>query len=642
MTDFAVLPDPYRVEPIAGTLDSTVVLPGSKSLTNRALIVAALADGTSTLTGVGLSDDTEAMIGALEALGIQTEVDGTTVTVHGRGGALDVPASELDANQSGTSARFLLPMLAIAGSGTLTGHEQMRGRPMGDLTKALRGLGATVESDVLPIPVSSGVTGREVSIGAEVSSQFISALLLSAPAFRDGLDLTLVGTPVSQPYIDMTISVMAAFGATVDVSEGRIQVAAGGYEAQTYAIEPDASTATYPLAAAAIVGGRITVVGLGSMSLQGDAEFATRVLEPMGASVFVDNDSIEVRGSGILDPLSVDLGDMSDTAPTFAAVAAKASGTSSVTGIGFIRTTKESDRVQASVDELDRLGVSSSVDSDGFTVSGGPHQTTAVDTYEDHRMAMGLALVGLTDAPVDINDPGCVAKTFPGYWDMLATLRAEARPAPLVLAIDGPAGSGKSTVAKLISLVLRLPHLDTGAMYRAVTYAVLQAGVHLDDHAAVTAAAESATIVVGPSSVVIDGVDVTTAIREPDVTAAVSTVAAIPGVRVVLAESQREWARKRGAAVLEGRDIGTAVFPDATLKIYLDASVDERARRRASETGDEDLEAMKIAIAERDRLDMTRETDPLTVADGAVVIDTTSLDIDGVVEAIANEWPSRQ
>ena len=182
--------------------------------------------------------------------------------------------------------------------------------------------------------MTSGVTGREVSIGAEVSSQFISALLLCAPAFPEGLDLTLVGTPVSQPYIDMTIAVMEAFGASVDATPGRIVVGATGYDAMTYAIEPDASTATYPLAAAAIVGGRVTVLGLGSASLQGDAEFANRVLEPMGANVFIDEDSIEVRGSGLLDPLSVDLGDMSDTAPTFAALASKATGTSAVTGIG--------------------------------------------------------------------------------------------------------------------------------------------------------------------------------------------------------------------------------------------------------------------------------------------------------------------
>ena len=351
-----------------------------------------------------------------------------------------------------------------------------------------------------------------------------------------------------------------------------ISVEATGYSAVEYHVEPDASTASYPLAAAAIVGGRVRVLGLGSTSLQGDAQFAERVLAPMGATVFVDEESIEVRGSGMLDPLTVDLGDMSDTAPTFAALAAKASGTSSVTGIGFIRSTKESDRVQGSVDELNRVGVSAVVDADGFTVTGGLHENAVVQTYEDHRMAMAFALVGLTDGPITIDDPGCVAKTFPGYWTMLDTLRSSARQRPRVLAIDGPAGSGKSTIAKRLAAQLQIPHLDTGAMYRAVTFAVLKAGVGLDELDRVGQAARDAEIVIGPTKVLVNGEDVTTAIREPEVTAAVSVVAANPQVRVVLVEAQRHWATVRGGAVIEGRDIGTAVFPDAELKIYLNAS----------------------------------------------------------------------
>lgn len=627
-----------QVDPIVGTLDSSVTLPGSKSLTNRALVVAALADGTSELVGVGVSDDTEAMLGALRALGIDVTVDGTTVTVHGRGGQLDVPSAPLDANQSGTSARFLLPLLTIAGSGTLTGHEQMRARPMGELAAALRDLGAAVNNDTLPISVSAAVTSREVSIGAEVSSQFISALLLAAPAFPLGLDLTLVGSPVSQPYIDMTIAVMEAFGAEVTASPGRVSVEPTGYNARRYHIEPDASTATYPLAAAAIVGGRVRVLGLGANSTQGDAQFGERVLGSMGATVTMGDDYIEVRGSGLLDAIDVDLGDMSDTAPTFAALAAKAHGTSTVSGIGFIRTTKESDRVQGSVDELNRASVSATIDEDGFTVTGGSHENATIETYEDHRMAMALALLGLTGGPVTIADPSCVQKTFPGYWDMLDTLRADARVAPKVLAIDGPAGSGKSTIAKLLAGRLQIPHLDTGAMYRSVTWAVMDAGVATDDFDAVGEAARTAEIVMRPTAVVVDGRDVTSQIREPEVTALVSTVAANPQVRVVLVEAQRAWARARGAAVIEGRDIGTAVFPDADLKVYLNASVSERARRRAAETGETDLAAMEQAIEHRDHLDMTRETDPLTIADGAEVIDSTSLTIDEVVEAIAALW----
>ncbi len=632
------------VEPIGGTLDADITLPGSKSITNRALITAALADGTTTLQGVGLSDDTHAMIGALNKLGVRCEIqsDQTTVIVYGRGADLELPTSELDANMSGTSARFLLPVLTLVGSGTLTGHEQMRGRPMDTLTHALRELGSEIDSDSLPITVLSSVTNNAVSIDSSVSSQFISALLLAAPRFSDGLTLTLTGTPVSTPYVDMTIAVMESFGAEVARSHNRdgqvLSVGPTGYASCVYQVEPDASTATYPLAAAAIAGGRVRVVGLGRDSLQGDAAFAERVLAPMGVTVRTEAAHIEVRGSGLLDPLTVDLGDMSDTAPTFAALAAKATGTSSVTGIGFIRTTKESDRVQGSVDELVRVGIEARVDDDGFTVVGGEHRNETVETYEDHRMAMAFSLLGLTGGPVTISDPSCVGKTFPGYWDMLDTLRATARTKPLILAIDGPAGSGKSTIAKLLAAKLQIPHLDTGAMYRAVTYAVGKAGVDTGDLDAVGEAARRATIVIGPTTVAVDGEDVTSAIRDPGVTANVSVVAANPQVRTVLVENQRAWATARGAAVVEGRDIGTAVFPDAGVKIYLNATVAERARRRAEETGETDLAAMEAAIAERDRIDMTREADPLTVAEDATVVDSTEMTVDEVVDSVARIW----
>ncbi|MDW3179375.1 MAG: 3-phosphoshikimate 1-carboxyvinyltransferase [Acidimicrobiia bacterium] len=635
MTD---LPDELMISPIEGTLDADVIVPGSKSLTNRALVIAALCDGTSTLRGVGLSDDTEAMISAIRDMGVAVTVDGSAVTVVGRGGSLDIPSSTLDARMSGTSSRFLIPMLAVAGGGSIDGHEQLRRRPKHELNSALRSLGIEISNDRLPLTVSGVVTGSVTSIRAGVSSQFTSALLLSAPRFPMGLTLELVGDRVSQPYIDMTIGIMRQFGATVELRDDLIVVSPGGYVGRDHQIEPDASTATYPLSAAAIVGGRVAIVGLGSASLQGDAEFAQRVLAPMGVDVHVDDDRIEVRGSGMLDPIDVNLADMSDTAPTFAALAARANGTSSVTGIGFIKEGKESDRVGNPVTELTRLGLSASVDEDGFTIRGGKHKHAVVETYEDHRMAMSLALLGLVDEPVTISDPGCSAKTYPGYWDMLEELRSSARQSPLVLAIDGPAGSGKSTVARIVSEQLRLPHLDTGAMYRSVTLAVLQAGVALDDQASVAAAARRAEIVVGPSSVTIDHVDVTAAIREPDVTASVSTVAANPGVRVVLAEAQRAWARARGGAVLEGRDIGTAVFPDATMKIYLNATVEERARRRAAETGETDLAEMQRAIAARDHLDMTREADPLTIADDAIVVDTTAMSIDDVVGVIIERW----
>lgn len=628
------------VSPIEGTLDLDVDLPGSKSLTNRALVAAGLAGGTSVVRNLGLSDDTRAMIGALEAFGIRVEMNGTTATVHGTGG-LQRPAAAIDANMSGTTARFVAPMLMCSNGGELTAHPQMLGRPMGPLLDAMRTLGASVEGDALPVQVGPVTSiGSAVTISATISSQFISGLLLVAPALPDGLELTLDGTVVSRPYIEMTLSVMRAFGAEVEWDgDHRLRVAPGGYVAADYTVEPDASTATYPLAAAAIVGGRVRVRGLGSASAQGDVGFAD-VLRRMGVDVDVALDHIEVRGSGTLQAVDVDLGPMSDTAPTFAALAARADGRSSVTGIGFIRTTKESDRLAASVAELQRLGIEATVDEDGFTVVGGPHQHAEVETYEDHRMAMSMALLGLADTAVTILDPGCVAKTFPGYFDMIDDLRATARREPLVLAIDGPAGSGKSTVTAEVAARLRLPHLDTGAMYRSVALAVLRSGVGIDNEAAVTAVAERAVIHVG-SVVTIDGVDVTDDIRTPEVTSSVSPVAAIAGVRRVLAARQREWAIRRGAAVVEGRDIGSAVFPAATMKIYLTASVEERARRRAAQTGATDLDDMKRRIAQRDEIDSNREHDPLTIADDAEVIDSTGVEIDAVVDTIVERWKAR-
>ncbi|MGI9607058.1 MAG: 3-phosphoshikimate 1-carboxyvinyltransferase [Acidimicrobiales bacterium] len=630
------------VEPIVGSLDATVRLPGSKSITNRALVAAALARGESTLTGVGLSDDTRAMIGCLRQLGARIEIADRAVGVFGTAGSLTSPVDPLDANMSGTTARFVAPLLLLAGAGTITGHEQMRARPMGELVESLRQLGAEVSADSLPFSISvPDVLGSSVRIPADVSSQFVSGLLLSAPCFPRGLELALDGQVVSRPYIEMTLGVMAFFGAKSDWSGDRIRVEPTGFVGSEYVIEPDASTATYPLAAAAIVGGRVRVDGLGAASIQGDVGFSS-VIEAMGADVFIEQSSIEVRGSGVLRAIDVDLGPMSDTAPTFGALAARAKGTSRATGIGFIRETKESDRVGGVVAELTRLGIDATVDADGFSVTGGRHGAGEVETYEDHRIAMAFGLLGLVDEPVTILDPGCVSKTFPGYFDMLAELQDSARTTPLVLAIDGPAGSGKSTVAALVAKRLRLPHLDTGAMYRSVTLAVLRSGVSIDNEQAVTRAAETSAIVVSSKLVTIEGEDVTADIRSPEVTAAVSPVAAISGVRRVLAAHQRMWAHRRGAAVVEGRDIGSAIFPEATMKVYLTASVKERARRRAAETGDTDLVAMEQRIAERDRIDSSREQDPLAIADDAIVIDSTDMDIRDVVAKIVSLWGGRR
>jgi 3-phosphoshikimate 1-carboxyvinyltransferase len=427
------LPDPLEVQPVEGPLAATVRPPGSKSITNRALVCAALADGESVLAGVLTADDTEAMLDCLRGLGVPIRVDAAAaqVTVRGVAGRPPVSGALLDARLSGTTSRFVAPVAALSGGTVvLDGAPPLRARPMGDLLDALEALGAEVdplgEPGHLPVQIDGRqVRGGTVSVAGDVSSQFLSGLLLSGPCLPRGLEVEVTTPLVSRPYVDMTLRVMEDFGARVEEGGSRLAVAATGYRAvERYAVEPDASAASYFLAAAAICGGRVRVEGLGTRSVQGDVAFVD-VLERMGAEVERGPDHLEVRGTGRLRGVEVDLADCSDTAQTLAAVAPFADGPTVVRGIGFIRR-KETDRIAAVVTELRRLGVDATEDPDGFTVHPGPLHGGVVRTYDDHRMAMSMALVGLRVPGVLIADPGCVAKTYPGYWRDLEALRPRA------------------------------------------------------------------------------------------------------------------------------------------------------------------------------------------------------------------------
>jgi 3-phosphoshikimate 1-carboxyvinyltransferase len=437
--------DVRPITPITGTLDATVRLPGSKSLTNRALVGAALAEGRSLLEGVLFADDTEAMLDGLRRLGIPVAVDHAAgrVIVDGCGGRLPATAvgARLDARLSGTTSRFLLPVLALGpGPTRLDGAAQLRARPMADGIAALRRLGAEVTEEGQPghLPVVvRGLIGEpapvfvapttktgagSISVKGDASSQFLSGLLLIGPALPQGLRVTTVGRLVSRPYVEMTAAVMRTFGAEITAgndADGWL-VAPGGYRATTYRVEPDASAASYVFAAAAICGGRVTVDGLGKDSLQGDVAFVD-VLEQMGCRVERGRAATTVECSGPLAGVDVDLGDLSDTAPTLAAVAVFASSPTRVRGIGFIRA-KETDRVGNVVRELRRCGIEADEEDDGFLVHPGTPRPARIETYGDHRMAMSFALLGLRAPGIEIADPGCVAKTFPGFWDVLAEL----------------------------------------------------------------------------------------------------------------------------------------------------------------------------------------------------------------------------
>ena len=427
------LPNPYPIEPIDAPLDAVVSIPGSKSITNRALLCAALAAGSTRLSGVLFADDTEAMLGCVAALGahVRIERENHVVEITGVGGELQGdPDLALDAVQSGTTARFIAATMMLSSSElTLDAAPQMRARPMATTFEALRNLGASVEetdqAGFLPARIR-GITHSSqptVRLPGDVSSQFLSGLLLAAPCLAFGLRLELATHPVSAPYLAMTVSVMRSFGAVIDVSEDGVYVVGpGGYKGQEYSVEPDASAASYFFAAAAICGGSVRIDGLGANSIQGDIKVVD-VLERMGSTVSISPESITVTG-GPIHGIRADFRDISDTAQTIAAVAVFADSATVVSGIGFIRA-KETNRVAAVVSELRRCGVNAIELEDGFEIHPGEMHSAVFQTYDDHRMAMSFALIGLGSEGIQIADPSCVSKTFPDFFDVLESIRPE-------------------------------------------------------------------------------------------------------------------------------------------------------------------------------------------------------------------------
>jgi 3-phosphoshikimate 1-carboxyvinyltransferase len=421
----SVLPIPTR-----GAIDAVVRVPGSKSITNRALLAAALAAGESELRGALESDDTLAMVEGLAALGCEIEPGRERWRVRGRRGSLRRPAAAIDARGSGTTARFLTAAAALAdGNVVIDGNARMRARPIADLVDALAALGVRI--DVLgrngcpPVRVHGGaLPGGRATIDARRSSQYVSAVLLAAPYARRDVVLELAGgVLVSRPYVDLTLAVMRAFGAEAGWSgASALRVKAGrGYAARAYAIEPDASAAAYPFCAAAISGGRARVEGIPAASIQADLKLLD-VLEAMGCEVVRGPDFAEVRGpAGRLRGVDVDMNEMPDAVLAIAVVASFAGGTTRLTNVANLRI-KETDRLHALETELRRLGADAQASADGLVIEPGRLHGAEIETYGDHRMAMAFALAGLRVPGVAIRDPACVAKTWPDYFEMLDRL----------------------------------------------------------------------------------------------------------------------------------------------------------------------------------------------------------------------------
>jgi 3-phosphoshikimate 1-carboxyvinyltransferase len=435
MTDWTKqLPETLAIQPLSRPPRATVRVPGSKSITNRGLVLAALSHPAkgSELRGALQSEDTEVMIDALRMLDIRVRTDWPRGVVHVRRGVfgrvIPAAAAELFVANSGTSMRFLTALVSLGqGRYRIDGVSRMSERPIEDLLAALRQLGVRATSEQQngypPVVVEAdGLDGGQVRIKGDVSSQFLSALLMAAPLARSAITIEVDGPIVSAPYVAMTVAMMRQFGVEVDTdSSSYFRVPTRPwYDARSWDIEPDASAASYFFGAAAITRGEVTVAGLGSSSLQGDTRFVD-VLEDMGCRVLRRGHEFTVAG-GPLRGIDVDMNSISDCVMTLASVACFANSPTTIRNVAHVRH-KETDRLQALATELRKIGPKVEEFADGLTIIPGALHGAVIDTYNDHRMAMGMSLVGLTIPGMVIRNPSCVAKTYPRFFEDLERLR---------------------------------------------------------------------------------------------------------------------------------------------------------------------------------------------------------------------------
>ncbi|MDR2365540.1 MAG: bifunctional 3-phosphoshikimate 1-carboxyvinyltransferase/cytidylate kinase [Zoogloeaceae bacterium] len=640
-------------------------LPGSKSISNRALLLAALADGVTEIRNLLVSDDTARMLEALRALGVEiTESGAGNWRVHGAAGRIPVRRAELFLGNAGTAFRSLTAVLALAGGDadyTLTGVPRMHERPIGDLADALRQLGATIDylgkTGYPPLRVrgrreeeAGGEQGREaartVKIRGDVSSQFLTGLLLALPLMEENIVVEVTGALISRPYVEITLNLMARFGVSVE-RQGwqsfRLPAGARYVSPGAFHVEGDASSASYFLAMGAIgaAGSNgVRVEGVGRQSIQGDVRFAEALAE-MGATIETGDHWISARApSAGLRGITLDCNSIPDAAMTLAIVALFAKGETTLANIASWRV-KETDRIAAMVKELGKLGARAEAGADCLRVTPpdaqNPLRPAIIDTYDDHRMAMCFSLASFA-LPLRINNPECVAKTFPDYFRAFARI---ARPAP-VIAIDGPTASGKGTVAARVAAALGFHYLDSGALYRLAALAARDKGVDDRDEAALAALAAGLEIVFLPEGrVLLNGEEVSLALRGEAISAAASRVAALPAVRAALLFRQRALHRAPGL-VGDGRDMASVVFPDAALKIFLTASPEVRAERRFRQLREKGLPADRAAILSdlraRDERDRSRSAAPLRREADARLLDTDALDIEAAVAQVLAWW----
>ena len=654
-----------------------VQLPGSKSISNRVLLLAALSHGTTVLHDLLDSDDTRVMLQALHTLGCTITpgqvTPGQPLHITGLGGALPADAAAtLFLGNAGTAMRPLTAALAVLGGQfEMTGIARMYERPIGDLVDALRQLGCQIDYLGTPgypplkigHPDFAAHLAAPIRVRGDVSSQFLTSLLMALPllAQEQAITIDVEGELISKPYIHITLELLARFGIRVK-NHGwqRFVIPAGSRYQSPGAIhvEADASSASYFIALGAIATGdngqkSIKIEGIGLDSIQGDIRFA-EAAQAMGAVVTGGPNWLQVqRGAWPLKAIDLDCNHIPDAAMTLAAMALYANGTTTLRNIASWRV-KETDRIAAMACELRKLGATVEEGADYIRItppaSVQDWQAASIHTYDDHRVAMCFSLAAFNPAglPVRIEDPQCVAKTFPDYFEALFTLVQPSAPAP-VICIDGPTASGKGTVASLVAQRLGFALLDSGALYRIAGLAATRAGIPLEAAHAQHIADLVATlhIVFTPDQRVLLGAeDISLAIRTEAAGMNASRVSAFPAVRQALLQLQRDFRRLPGL-VADGRDMGTVIFPDAALKVYLSASAQCRAERRFKQLIDKGLSAniadLLADLQARDARDMQRSAAPLKPAEDALHWDNhAERTIEQAVQQVLAWWEQRQ
>lgn len=661
--------------PALDSAQGTVSLPGSKSISNRVLLLAALSEGTTVIHDLLDSDDTRVMLTALQQLGchvVPAQITaGQAVHITGLHGQLPADASAaLFLGNAGTAMRPLAAALAVlGGSFELSGVARMHERPIGDLVDALRQLGCSIDylgnPGFPPLrigqPDFSALSAQPIQVRGDVSSQFLTSLLMALPLLATDRDIRIevVGELISKPYIHITLELLARFGIEVHNQDWQSFTIKAGARYQSPGdihVEADASSASYFIALGALASTAaqpLRIQGVGLDSIQGDIRF-TEAARAMGAQIEGGPNWLQVHtGQWPLKAIELDCNHIPDAAMTLAVMALYAQGTTCLRNIASWRV-KETDRIAAMACELRKLGATVVEGADFLEIT--PPASTAdwkaasIHTYDDHRVAMCFSLAAFNPArlPVRILDPQCVAKTFPDYFEAFFSVCKTAPSRIPVICIDGPTASGKGTIASAVAQRLGYHLLDSGALYRITGLAATRAGLALDEAHAEPIAALARSLVLrfdAEQRIWLGDEDISQAIRTEEAGMNASRVSVLPAVRQALVDVQLSFQCLPGL-VADGRDMGTVIFPQAPLKVYLSASAACRAERRhkqlISKGISANIDALRADLEARDARDMNRSAAPLKPAHDSLLLDSSAKTIEEVVEQVLSWWQERQ